>query len=191
VAFERSSGFEFQVALKASIHRVELSVADLDRHYYQDHMLTLARHPSETNERMMVRVLAFAMNAGERLDFGRGLSNEDEPALWQKSLTGEIELWIDVGHPDERRLRRACGQAGHVKVYCYGERASELWWQQNQVALSRQTNLSVVGLHVPNIERLVERTMQLQCTLEGGFAWLSSGEVQCEALIKPWLTSAR
>ena len=179
------------MALKASIHRVELSVADLDRHYYQDHMLTLARHPSETNERMMVRVLAFAMNADERLEFGRGLSNEDEPALWQKSLTGEIEMWIDVGHPDERRLRRACGQARHVKVYCYGERASELWWQQNEAALSRQTNLSAAGLHVPGIDRLVERTMTLQCTIEGGFAWLSNGDLQCEAMVKPWLTNTR
>jgi len=174
------------MALKATVHKVDLSVSDLDRHYYQDHSLTLARHPSETNERMMVRILAFALNADERLEFGRGLSNEEEPALWQKSLTGEIDLWIDVGHPDERRLRRACGQSKRVKVYCYGGRASELWWKQNEQKLSRLTSLSVVELRVPGIEDLVERTMRLQCTIEGGHAWFSNGRAQCEVTIEPW-----
>jgi uncharacterized protein YaeQ len=179
------------MALKATVHKAELSVSDLDRHYYQDHSLTLARHPSETNERMMVRLLAFALNAGERLEFGKGLSNEEEPALWQKSLSGEIELWIDVGQPDERRLRKACGQSRQVKVYCYGERSSQLWWQQNEAALSRLANLSVIGLTVPDIDRLVERTMKLQCTVEGGDAWLSSESTQCEAKIESWLSHQR
>ena len=179
------------MALKSTVHKADLSVSDLDRHYYQDHSLTLARHPSETNERMMVRVLAFALNADEHLEFGKGLSNEEEPALWQKSLSGEIELWIDVGHPDERRLRKACGASKQVKVYCYGERASELWWQQNEVALSRLSNLSVAGLRVPDIEALVERKMKLQCTLEGGYVWISNGEAQCEATVEPWLSQQR
>ena len=179
------------MALKATVHKAELSVSDLDRHYYQDHSLTLARHPSETNERMMVRVLAFALNADERLEFGKGLSNEEEPALWRKSLTGEIELWIDVGHPDERRLRKACGQSKEVKVYCYGERSSQLWWRQNEAALSRLSNLSVDGLRVPGIDELVERTMKLQCTLEGGYAWLSNGNTQCEATVESWLSHPR
>lgn len=175
------------MALKATVHKAEISISDLDRHYYQDHTLTLARHPSETNERMMVRILAYALNAGERLEFGKGLSNEEEPALWQKSLAGDVEMWIDVGHPEERRLRRACGQADEVKVYCYGGRASDLWWQQNETALTRQTNLSVAGIDVTGIDRLVERTMKLQCTLEGGYVWLSNGDAQCEVIVSPWL----
>lgn len=103
------------MALKATVYKAELSIADLDRNYYQDHALTLARHPSETDERMMVRLIAFALNASERLEFGRGLGNEEEPALWRKSLSGEVELWIDVGHPEERRLRKASGVATDVK----------------------------------------------------------------------------
>ena len=179
------------MALKATVHRVELAVADLDRHYYEDHNLTLARHPSETNERLMIRVLAFALNAATQLAFGRGLSHEDEPALWRKSLTDEVELWIDVGHPDERRLRRACGLAQHVKVYCYAGRASELWWRQNEAALTRLSNLSVDILRVPEIDCLVERTMRLQCTIEGGYAWLSNGDMQCEAIVESLLSATR
>lgn len=177
------------MALKATVHRAELAVADLDRDYYEDHNLTLARHPSETNERLMVRVLAFALNANAQLAFGRGLSHEDEPALWRKSLTDDIELWIDVGHPEERRLRKACGQAHQVKVYCYGGRASELWRRQNEAGLRRLSNLSVNTLRVPEIDRLVERTMQLQCTIEGGYAWISNGDVHCEAIVESLLSA--
>jgi uncharacterized protein YaeQ len=179
------------MALKATVHKADISISDLDRHYYHDHALTLARHPSETNERMMVRVLAFALNAAERLEFGKGLSNEEEPALWRKSLSGELEVWIDVGHPEERRLRKACGQADEVKVYCYGGRASELWFQQNETALKRLTNLSVADLQVPGVDRLVERTMRLQCTIEGSYVWVSSGDVQCEVIINSWLSTQR
>ena len=173
------------MALKATVHRVELSVADLDRNYYEDFHLTLAQHPSETAERLMVRVLAFALNADAQLTFGRGLSHEDEPALWRKSLTGDVELWIDVGHPDERRLRRACGRAQRVKVYCYAGRASDLWWRQNEGGLARLSNLSVAILRVPDIDRLAERNMKLQCTIEGGYAWITNGDLQCEAIVEP------
>jgi uncharacterized protein YaeQ len=174
------------MALKATVYKVELSISDLDRNYYQDHPLTVARHPSETDERMMVRMVAFALNASERLEFGRGLSNEDEPALWRKSLSNEIELWVDVGHPDERRLRKASGVSAEVKVYCYGERGSDLWWRQNEAGLARLKNLSVAGLQAPGIDRLVQRTMRLQCTIEGGYVWLSSDEAQCEISVRSW-----
>jgi uncharacterized protein YaeQ len=174
------------MALKATVYKAELSISDLDRNYYQDHALTLARHPSETDERMMVRLIVFAMNASERLEFGRGLSNEEEPALWRKSLSGEIELWIDVGHPDERRLRKASGVAAKVMVYTYGERGSDLWWRQNEAGLARFKNLSVASLQAPGIDRLVQRTMRLQCTIEGGYVWLSSDEAQCEISVTSW-----
>jgi len=117
------------MALKSTIFKAELSVADIDRGYYHDHALTIARHPSETDERMMVRLLAFALHADERLAFGRGLSTEDEPDLWQRDLTGAIDRWIDVGLPDERDVRKACGRAREVDVLAYGGRAVELWWQ--------------------------------------------------------------
>ncbi len=130
-----------RMALKSTIFKVELSVADIDRGYYGDHALTIARHPSETDERMMVRLLAFALHADAALAFGRGLSTEDEPDLWQRDLTGTIERWIDVGLPDERDLRRACGRAREVSVLAYGGRAVELWWEGVRERLARQDRL--------------------------------------------------
>jgi uncharacterized protein YaeQ len=117
------------MALKSTIFKAELSVADIDRGYYRDHVLTIARHPSETDERMMVRLLAFALHADDALAFGRGLSAEDEPDVWRRDLTGAIEQWIDVGMPDEREVRKACGRARAVYVLAYGGRAVDLWWQ--------------------------------------------------------------
>jgi uncharacterized protein YaeQ len=117
------------MALKSTIFKAELSVADIDRGYYRDHILMIARHPSETDERMMVRLLAFALHADDALTFGRGLSTQDEPDVWRRDLTGAIEQWIDVGLPDEREVRKACGRAREVYVLAYGGRAVDLWWQ--------------------------------------------------------------
>ena len=129
------------MALKATIFKAELQIADMDRNYYHDHALTIARHPSETDERMMVRLLAFALNADEALVFGKGLSTDDEADLWRKDLTGAIELWIDVGQPDERRIRRACGRARRVIVYSYGGYGAAIWWNQVGGELARTKNL--------------------------------------------------
>jgi uncharacterized protein YaeQ len=163
------------MALKSTIFKVELQIADLERNYYQNHSLTVARHPSETDERMMVRVLAFAMHADEALAFGKGLSSEDEPDLWRKDLTGAIELWIEVGQPDEKRVRRACGRASQVVVLTYGGRVADMWWQQNGTALKRNDNLTVINLPAEEsraLATLAERGMQLQCTLQDGELWL-------------------
>ena len=163
------------MALKSTIFKAELQIADLDRNYYQNHALTVARHPSETDERMMVRVLAFALYADSALAFGKGLSAEDEPDLWRKDLTGAIELWIEVGLPDEKRIRRACGRARQVVVLSYGGRVADRWWQQNQAALKRQDNLAVINLSPEDsraLAALAARGMQLQCTLQDGEAWL-------------------
>ncbi|MBP8898782.1 MAG: YaeQ family protein [Sulfuritalea sp.] len=163
------------MALKSTIFKAELQIADLDRNYYQNHALTVARHPSETDERMMVRVLAFALYADSALAFGKGLSAEDEPDLWRKDLTGAIELWIEVGLPDEKRIRRACGRARQVVVLSYGGRVADMWWQQNQAALKRQDNLAVINLSPEDsraLAALAARGMQLQCTLQDGEAWL-------------------
>jgi uncharacterized protein YaeQ len=118
------------MALKSTICKAELAVADIERGYYGNHAVTLARHPSETDERMMVRLLAFALHADDALAFGRGLSADGEPDLWQRDLTGTIEQWIDVGLPDEREVRKACGRAREVHVLAYGGRAVDLWWQR-------------------------------------------------------------
>ncbi|MEQ1880592.1 MAG: YaeQ family protein [Burkholderiales bacterium] len=174
------------MALKATIFKAELQIADMDRHYYGDHVLTIARHPSETDERMMVRLLAFALRATERLEFGRGLSAEDEADIGEKDLTGSLITWIDVGLPDERRLRKACGRARSVFVYAYGGRAVDLWWSQAADALNRCDNLEIWNLPheaTQSLARLASRNMKLQCTVQEGQIWLGDGAsvVQLEA----------
>ena len=166
------------MALKSTIFKANLQVSDLDRHYYASHALTLARHPSETDERMMLRVLAFALEAAEGLEFGKGLSSE-EPALWQHDATGLVEHWIEVGLPDEASLRRACGKAGKVTVYAYGARAIAPWWQKHGAALGKLSNLRVVQVAdetLAALGNLAERSMQMQCLVQDGEAQLIAGE---------------
>ena len=167
------------MALKATVHKIELAVSDMDRGYYARHSLTLARHPSETSERMMVRLLAFAMYADEALAYGRGLSADDEPALWKKDLTGNIERWIDVGLPDERELRKACGRARRVVLIAYGGRGVGIWWNANQGALERLTNLDIVDIPVEATQamaNLADRNMQINATLQDGHIWIGNSE---------------
>jgi len=163
------------MAVKATVFRAELQVSDMDRHYYATHALTLARHPSETDERLMVRLLAFALFADERLEFGRGLSSDDEPDLWKKSRSGEIELWIDLGQPDESRIRKACGRSDQVIVVNYGGRASDLWWDKVAPSLARCGNLTVIDIApatVSALAALADRGMRLQCMVQDGQAEL-------------------
>lgn len=159
------------MALKSTIFKVDLSVADMDRHVYKDFALTLARHPSENDQRMMVRLLAFMRYADDALEFGRGLSTDDEPDLWRKDLTGAVELWITVGQPDERWLRKASGRSAKVVVFSYGGRAAEVWWEQNRAALEKLPNLTVLRLSAEEAAALAvlsTRTMRLQCTIQDG-----------------------
>jgi uncharacterized protein YaeQ len=166
------------MASNATIFKAALQIADVDRNYYQDHALTLARHPSETDERMMVRLLAFSLNADEALSFGRGLSTEDEPDLWKKDLTGVIELWIEVGQRDEKSIRQACGRAKRVVVYTYGGRAADQWWEQNRARLERLNNLAVMNLPPDGsraLAKLAQRDMNLQCTIQDGQILMGDG----------------
>ncbi|HEV2680649.1 MAG TPA: YaeQ family protein, partial [Rhodanobacter sp.] len=159
------------MALNSTIYKVELQISDMDRHYYATHALTLARHPSETEERLMVRLLAFALYADERLEFGKGISDEDEPALWRKAYTDEIELWIEVGQPDETRIRKACGRSRQVVVINYGGNASEIWWNKVGAMLGRNRNLTVLDISASTVAELVallQRGMRLQCLIQDG-----------------------
>jgi uncharacterized protein YaeQ len=166
------------MALKSTIFKTTLHVSDVDRHYYAEHGLTLARHPSETDERMMVRLLGFALFADARLEFGRGLSTEDEPALWLRDYAGNIDLWIEVGLPDERSIRRAAGRARRVVVIAYGGRAVDVWWAKEGPGLTRLDKLQVFALDAGQsgaLAQMVERGMDLQCTIQDGHALLSDG----------------
>jgi uncharacterized protein YaeQ len=163
------------MALKATIFKAELQITDMDRQYYQDHALTIARHPSETDERMMVRLLAFARHADPALYFGKGLSEVDEPDLWKKDLTGAIDLWIEVGQPDEKRLLKACGRAAQVVVYSYSSNSS-IWWSQISSRVERAKNLTILNLPSASslaMARLAQRNMQLQCMIQDGQLWLT------------------
>jgi uncharacterized protein YaeQ len=164
------------MALKATIYKADLQIADMDRHYYQDHSLTIARHPSETDERVMIRVLAFALHASPALSFTKGLFDTDEPELWEKDLTGAIQTWIEVGQPDERRLSKACGRAGQVVVYSYSA-ASHVWFKQLAGKL-RAGNLTIVNIPAEassGLEKLARRGMQLQVTIQDGQVWITDG----------------
>ncbi len=177
------------MALKATVFKAELQVADMDRGHYADYALTLARHPSETDARMMVRLLAFARHADERLAFSKGLCAEDEPELWRCSLGGEIEQWIDFGQPDEKRIRRACGRAGEVWIYTYQPRAADIWYAQIEPRLARHDKLGVVSLDgdaVDGLAALAQRNMHLQCSIEDGQIGIGDdrGWVQIEPLIR-------
>ena len=166
------------MAIKATIFKAQLQVSDMDRSHFATHALTVARHPSETDERMMVRLLAFALDADPALEFGRGLSAEDEPDLVRRDLTGAIELWIDVGLPDEREVRKAAGRAREVKVYTYG-RGAQLWWEQNRAAMERLDNVRVIDLPAEatrEMARFAERNMELQCTVQEGAVWFTRGD---------------
>lgn len=179
---------ETAMAQNATIFKVDLNISDMDRHYYASHALTLARHPSETDERMMVRVLAFVLNASEDLAFGKGLSSEDEPDLWEKDLTGAVQRWIEVGQPDEKRIRKACGVSREVFIYPYSGNSADIWWEQNRRALDKLDKVTVINIPVETAEALgtlARRTMQLQCTVQDGEVWFTDNEATLQVAMQP------
>lgn len=173
------------MAIKATIFKALLQISDMDRNYYQEHQLTLARHPSETDERMMVRLLAFALHADERLEFTKGLCADDEPELWLRSFSDEIELWIEVGQPDENRIRKACNRAKQVVIYNYGGRGAGVWWQKLGDKLLRHDNLQVISLAEPSLKalaELVKRSMELHISIQDGL--ISVGDATHNLLVE-------
>ncbi len=176
------------MALGATIHKAALSVADIDRGHYADYSLTIARHPSETGERMMMRLLAFALRADAALTFGRGLSADDGPDLLRTDPTGEIDTWIDVGWPDERRVRRACSRAREVLVVTYGGAKAEAWWRQVRPALARCDHLEVIEVPADDaaaLARCARRAMQVHCSIQDGQVLFAcdDGEVAFEPVV--------
>ena len=166
------------MALKATIFRALVQISDMDRNYYNEHQLTLARHPSETDERMMVRLLAFALHASERLEFTKGLCAEEEAEIWQRSYSDEIELWIDVGQPDENRIRKACNRSNQVVVYSYG-RSAGIWWQRLSEKLLRHNNLQVINLSETSskaLAQLAKRSMELHISIQDGLISIGDAE---------------
>jgi len=178
------------MALKATIFKLDLQVDNIDQHYYQPHQLTIARHPSENNERMVYRIIAFALNAHPALQLTKGISTVDEPDLWRHADSGEIEQWIELGHPDEKRLRKACGRAQQVLVYSYQQRSGEIWWQQLSARMKNSDNLAIANISAIDsntVDKLVSRQMKLCCTIQDGTIWLTNSidtlEITTQAFI--------
>jgi len=177
------------MAQKATIYKAELQIADMDRNHYHNYSLTVARHPSETDVRMMVRILAFALNADDELKFTKGISTDEEPDIWKKSLTNDIMLWVDLGQPDEKRLRKACGRAEEVIVYTYQQRSAELWWKQLEDNSQRFGNLKVFSINedaCKSLTQLVNRNMHLQCTMEDDEVWITGGDTIIHMILHRW-----
>jgi uncharacterized protein YaeQ len=164
------------MAISSTIRKVVLNIADMDRHYYQTHELTIAQHPSETDLRLMIRLIAFALNASENLSFTKGLSTDDEPTLWRKSLSDEIELWIDLGQLEIKRIKKACGRAKQVIIYTYNERKAKVWVEQQADMLKRFKNLKLVQIKAEDVDRLLQRNMELQCNIQEGEMMLVGAE---------------
>ncbi|VUD61659.1 hypothetical protein TDB9533_02862 [Thalassocella blandensis] len=184
------------MALKSTIFRAELNISDVNHHHYGDHKLTIARHPSETDERMMIRVLAFAhiigQAAGEGVEFGKGLSTDDEPDIWQKNLRGDIVHWVELGRPSEERIRKACGKAQQVSVFSFGDHAVELWWKEIAGKLQRHSNLNVYAINKSTSTALAELTcknMALYCSIDGNTMTIGNDvrliDVDVETLFDP------
>ncbi len=154
------------MAANATIHKALLNIANMDQHYYEEHNLTLAQHPSENNLRLMIRLVAFVLNAQDTLMFSKGISADDEPDLWQKSLGGDIEMWIDLGQPDEKRIKKACGRSDKVIIYTFKESVASTWFTQIKNSLTRFKNLQVIHLNIEgDIESLTKRSMNIQCNI--------------------------
>jgi len=175
------------MALKATIHKAQLQIADMDRHVYGDHQLTIARHPSETDERMMIRVLAYALNTPAddhrgKLEFSKGLSDVDEPDLWQIDLTGQVVHWIDLGQPDDRRLMKAHGRGERVSVYSFAS-STPVWWAGIETKLTRAPRLAVWQIPAAQsqaLAALAERSMQLQISVQDGGIYVSTASASVE-----------
>ncbi len=167
------------MAQNSTIYKIELSVSDMDRHYYETHKLTVAKHPSETDERLMVRLVAFALNAHEHLEMTKGLSTDDEPDIWQKSLSDELDVWVALGLPSEKVLRQSCNKAAQVIVYPYGGRTAEIWWDKIKNSTTRFDNLHVVSLPEADtlaLAKLANRAMKLQVNIQDGEVMVSVAE---------------
>lgn len=172
------------MALKPTIFKFKIMLSDMERHYYEPLVLTVAQHPSETTERMLVRVLVYTINADERLAFTKGLSAPDEPDLWLRGLDDQLLLWLDVGEPDALRIKKATRTAKAVKVYSFNSK-SDVWWQQEQNAFA-QLPAQVFQFSWPAVQALatlVERTMDFSITLAGNCAYIATAKGDCEV---PW-----
>lgn len=175
------------MAIKATIYKAQLQLADMDRHVYADPALTIARHPSEADERMMIRVLAVALGwpadtSEGTIELAKDMWDTDEPALWQKNYSDEILHWVDVGQPDDKRLMKASGRARRVSLFAF-QSSTPIWWDGIATKLTRAQNLTVWQIpHEQSVAlaALAQRSMQLQISIQDGTVWVNAGDTTVE-----------
>lgn len=178
------------MALKSTIIKLDLSISDMDRNYYQQHSMTLAQHPSETEQRAILRTVAFSLFAHQDLQFTKGLSEDSEPDLWQKNLIDDIELWIDLGQPDEKRIRKACHKAKQVIIFSYGDNAAGMWWQSVAEKAKSFNNLAVYHINTEQYQSLallLKRQLTLNATIQDCELWLSDDNYSLHITPEKWL----
>ena len=166
------------MAQPAIIYRVNIQLSDVDRNLYQKLQTTVARHPSETPERLIARVLAYAVRFDPELAFTKGISAGDEPDLWIKGPDGRVTTWIEVGQPDPERLLKASRHAGRVILFAYGPTRFR-WENQHLSRLSAISNLTVLGIEYDFLSQIVarlQRAVNWELTITEGNLYLSIGE---------------
>lgn len=177
------------MALKSTIHKVRLTLSNLNIHHYQDYSLTIAKHPSETNERMMVRLLAFALSAHEEIQFTKGISDDSEPDLWKINYDGSIEHWIELGLPDERHIRQICSKAKRVTIYTYHGNQAVQWFESIKNSTQRFDHLTIIHFSVPGevpLEILADKGMNLDISIQDNEMWIANeSERICVELTPP------
>ena len=183
------------MALKSKIFKIQISIANVSTNHYEDYNLTLARHPSESDERMMCRLIAFALHANYDLAFGKGVSNDEEPDIWLKNLDGQIESWIDLGQPDEKRIRQACGKANSVYIYSYQLAAAKAWWDGLSHKIRSRPGLHMRQLIVSGeapLSALISRSMKINCTIQDDEVFLvgevDGRHISLNVAVKPYRT---
>jgi uncharacterized protein YaeQ len=174
------------MAIGSMVCKAEINIANIDTNYYETHEITIAKHPSETELRVMARLVAFIFNANERMIINQGVDNDDDPALWQKNYGGDVELWIDIAQVDEKRLRKACGRSEQVIVYLYSLGSATTWWKQNGGSYARFKNLSVRYINLEGIEKLFNRTMRIQATITDSELSLNSDIGDFQVIEEIW-----
>jgi uncharacterized protein YaeQ len=165
------------MALKATIFKAKISLSNLNIHFYDELTLTIARHPSENNLRMMSRILAYLLTAQEGPVFTKGISSDTEPDIWIVNHDGSVDHWIELGHLDERRIRQSSSKAKKVSIFSYQGNQSLSWFSSIENGLSRFNNLNIIHFSFPenqNIEDFAERGMNFSCNIEDDEMWLST-----------------
>ena len=178
------------MAIKSTVIKLNLTISDMDRDYYQQHNLTMAQHPSETERRLILRTIAFTLFGREDLQFTKGLSEDSEPDLWQKNLIDDIELWIDLGQPDEKRIRKSCHKAKQVIILSYGDNAASMWWKSVESKAKGFKNLSVYHISTEQyntLDLLMQRHLELNASIQDGELWLSDNEHSLHITPSKWL----